>query len=48
MKNLKKLDSYFDELLEAFNNPLDIKWIDKGDILRGLFSINGNIYQKKF
>jgi hypothetical protein len=45
MKKIKKIDEYFDNLSEAFDNPLTIKWIDKGDILRGLFTVNDNIYQ---
>jgi hypothetical protein len=44
-KFIKKMDDYFDKLSEAFDNPLDIKWIDNDDILRGLFTINDNIYQ---
>jgi hypothetical protein len=45
MKKIKKIDEYFDNLSEAFDNPLPIKWVDKGDILRGLFTVNDNIYQ---
>lgn len=45
MKKIKKIDEYFDNLSEAFENPLPIKWIDKVDVLRGLFVVNNNIYQ---
>jgi len=45
MKKIKKIEEYFDNLLEAFDNPLPIKWIDKDNILRGLFTVNDNIYQ---
>ena len=45
MKKIKKIDEYFDNLSETFDNPLDIKWIDKDPILRGLFTVNDNIYQ---
>jgi hypothetical protein len=44
-KFIKKMDNYFDMMSEAFDNPLDIKWVDKNPILRGLFTINDNIYQ---
>ncbi len=42
---IKKLDDFFDSISEAFDNPLSIKWIDKDMILRGLFTINNNVYQ---
>lgn len=42
---IKKMDHYFDKISEAFDNPLDIKWVDKNLVLRGLFTINDNIYQ---
>lgn len=42
---IKKLDEYFDMLSEAFNNPLDIKWVDKGDILIGLFIAYEHVYR---
>jgi hypothetical protein len=45
MKKIKTIDEYFDNLSEAFDNPLPIKWIDKNDTLRGLFEVNDNIYQ---
>jgi hypothetical protein len=45
VKRIKQLDDFFDSLSEAFNNPLVIKWIDKSYILRGLFTVNDNIYQ---
>ena len=45
MIHIKKLDDFFDSISEAFDNPLPIKWIDKDMILRGLFTINNNIYQ---
>lgn len=44
-KFIKKMDDYFDMISEAFDNPLPIKWIDKVDILRGLFTVNDNVYQ---
>jgi hypothetical protein len=43
--NIKKLDEYFDMLSEVLNNPLPIKWIDNHNKLRGLFTVNDNIYQ---
>lgn len=46
-KFIKKMDDYFDMISEAFDNPLDIKWIDKNDILIGLFTVNNHIYQIK-
>ncbi len=45
MIHIKKLDDFFDSISEAFDNPLPIKWIDKDMILRGLFSVNNNVYQ---
>jgi hypothetical protein len=45
MKRIKEIDELFDEYNEALKNPVPIKWIDNGDILRGLFNINGNVYQ---
>lgn len=44
---IKKLDEYFNMLSEAFNNPLKIKWINKDDILIGVFSTNNNTYSIK-
>jgi len=41
---VKKLDKYFDDIKETFNNPLEIKWIDNGSLI-GLFTINENIYK---
>lgn len=45
MKRISKIDEYFNNISEAFDNPLPIKWIDKNAILRGLFVVNDNIYQ---
>lgn len=45
MSNIKKLDEFFEMISEAFDNPLDIEWVDKGDILRGFFTVNDRIYQ---
>lgn len=45
MNYIKKLDDLFHNISEAFNNPLEVKWIDKLNILRGLFNVNDNIYQ---
>lgn len=46
MKNsVKRIDEYFNSLSEAFNNPLNIRWIDKHSVLRGLFTVNDNVYQ---
>src|ERR1035437_3846375 len=42
---IKKMDEYFDMISEAFENPLPIKWVDKGDKLIGLFTVNSNVYQ---
>jgi len=42
---IKKLDDFFQSVSEAFDNPLEIKWIDKKSELIGLFTINNNIYQ---
>ncbi len=42
---IKKLDEYFKTISEAFENPLPIKWVDKNNILIGLFTINNNIFQ---
>jgi hypothetical protein len=45
MKKIKRIDDFLNLVSEAFDNPLDIKWINKGNILRGLFSVNDHIYQ---
>ena len=45
MNHIKQIDDFFDSISEAFDNPLFIKWIDKDNILRGLFTVNNNIYQ---
>jgi len=42
---LKKLDYFFNILKEAFDNPLEIKWVDKGNTLIGLFRNNENVYK---
>ena len=42
---IKKLDDYFNMLSEAFENPLPIRWVDKNEILIGLFTVNDNIFQ---
>lgn len=42
---IKKLDEYFRIISEAFENPLPIKWVDKNNILIGLFIVNDNIFQ---
>lgn len=42
---IKKLDEYFKMLSEAFDNPLNIKWIDEGNKLIGLFYVYENVYQ---
>lgn len=44
-KFIKNLTDFFNSVSEAFNNPLSIRWVNKGDILRGLFTVNDNIYQ---
>ena len=45
MSHIEKLDNFFDNISEMIKNPLDIKWFDNGDKLRGLFNINGHVYQ---
>lgn len=42
---IKKMDDYFKMISEAFDNPLDIRWIDKGDKLIGLFTVYNHVYQ---
>lgn len=42
---IKKLDEYFKIISEAFENPLSIRWVDKDNILIGLFTVNNNIFQ---
>jgi hypothetical protein len=42
---IKKLDTYFKMISEVFKNPLPIKWVDKNNILIGLFTVNDNIFQ---
>lgn len=44
-KFIKNLDDFFNSISEAFDNPLQIRWVDKDDILRGFFTVNDNIYQ---
>jgi hypothetical protein len=44
-EKIKKLDDFFDMLSEAFDNPVNIRWVDGRNMLRGLFTINDNIYQ---
>lgn len=46
-KFVKKMDDFFKIISEAFENPLPIKWIDKYDLLLGIFIVNNNIYQIK-
>jgi hypothetical protein len=43
-KFIKKVDDFFNEVNEAFNNPLEIKWVDKGSLI-GLFTVNDNVYK---
>lgn len=38
MKNIKKLDEYLDEVSEAFDNPLPIKWVYKRHINRIIYN----------
>jgi hypothetical protein len=42
---VKKLDDYFKMVSEALKNPLDIRWIDKGSNLVGLFAAYNHVYQ---
>jgi len=42
---IKDFDEFFDGLIESFNSPLPIKWVDKKNALIGLFTINGQVYQ---
>jgi len=42
---IKKMDEYFEMLLEAFQNPVKINWVDKPNHLIGLFQVGTNIYQ---
>lgn len=35
---------FLNSLTESFNTPVDIKWIEKEDII-GLFCVNNNVYQ---
>lgn len=42
---IKKLDEFFDLLNETFEKSLEIKWINQGNDLIGLFSTNENAYQ---
>ena len=42
---IKKMDEYFDMVSEAFDSPLDIRWVDKDDKLIGLFTVYNNVYQ---
>jgi len=42
---IRKMDDYFRMVEDAFNNPVEIKWIDKKDHLIGLFTVNESVYQ---
>lgn len=44
-KFIKNINDFFDSISEVFNNPLQIRWVDKDVILRGFFTVNDNIYQ---
>ena len=41
----KSMDDFFDSIEEAFNNPLEIRWIDKTNIIIGLFHVNNRVFQ---
>ncbi len=43
--NNKKFIKKVDELFEALDNPVEIKWIKKSLEWIGLFSVNNNVYQ---
>ena len=42
---VKNLDDYFEMINDAFKDPLDIKWAEKGNKIIGMFIVNDNIYQ---
>lgn len=43
MNHLVRLEQFFNESFDS--KPCDIKWVDKGEILRGLFQVDDNIFQ---
>lgn len=45
IKTNKDFEKSLDYLLESYNTPVDIKWIDNNNQLIGLFMINDKIYQ---
>ena len=45
MSNIKKINEYFKMLSEAFDNPVEIRWVNKDNNLIGLFIVNDNVYQ---
>ena len=47
MDYLKKLDEYFIMIEEAFDNPFNINWITKNNLLLGAFKLNNNLYTIK-
>lgn len=42
---IDKFDNFMKGLFESYENPVNIKWVDKPDELIGLFQVDKNIYQ---
>ena len=42
---MDKFDDFIKILLESYDNPVDIKWVDKNNKLIGLFIIDNTIYK---
>jgi hypothetical protein len=41
---IKNFDDFWSKVNDAFNNPVEIRWIDKEVELIGLFSVNNKVY----
>lgn len=42
---IDKYDNYIKKLFESYENPVDIRWIDKDNKLIGLFIIDNIVYK---